>query len=176
MKILSSPYFIRHASDCACSVTQSCPTLCNPMDCVAHQASLSMRFPRQKYWVGCHFLLQGIYPSLASPSSAGRFFTTEPPGKPIFYWTSQFNFVSLFLFQIKVWGLFPWENQQSSITLPATLCFSAPIHNISLFFLSVFCLFFSSWDFYFKNIIIYYTHLHLKIPPNLVKIGHSMGS
>ena len=28
---------------------------------VACQAPLSMGFPRQKYWSGCHFLLQGIF-------------------------------------------------------------------------------------------------------------------
>ena len=28
---------------------------------VAHQAPLAMRFPRQEYWRGCHFLLQGIF-------------------------------------------------------------------------------------------------------------------
>ena len=28
---------------------------------VAHQAPLSMGFPRQEYWRGCHFLLQGIF-------------------------------------------------------------------------------------------------------------------
>ena len=41
-------------SECAalCLVTQSCPTLCNPMDCVAHQAPLSMGFFRQEYWSG----------------------------------------------------------------------------------------------------------------------------
>ena len=34
-------------------VTQSCPTLCDPMDCtVAHQAPLSMEFSRQEYWSG----------------------------------------------------------------------------------------------------------------------------
>ena len=34
--------------------------------------------------MGCHFLLQGIFPSQGwNPSLAGRFFTTEPPGKPI---------------------------------------------------------------------------------------------
>ena len=27
---------------------------------VAHQALLSMRFPREEYWSGFHFLLQGI--------------------------------------------------------------------------------------------------------------------
>ena len=35
-------------------VTQSCPTLCNPMDCITHQAPLSI-FPRQKYWSGLPF-------------------------------------------------------------------------------------------------------------------------
>ena len=38
----------------ACLVTQSCLTLCNPMD-YAHQASLSMEFPRQEYWSGLPF-------------------------------------------------------------------------------------------------------------------------
>ena len=28
---------------------------------IAHQAPLSLGFPRQEYWSGCHFLLQGIF-------------------------------------------------------------------------------------------------------------------
>ena len=32
-------------------VTQSCPTLCSPMDC-SPSAPLSMRFSRQEYWSG----------------------------------------------------------------------------------------------------------------------------
>ena len=32
-------------------VTQSCPTLCDPMDCT-QQAPLSMEFFRQEYWSG----------------------------------------------------------------------------------------------------------------------------
>ena len=50
---------------------------------VAHQAPVSMGFSQQ---VGSHSLLQdsGIEPtSLVSPALAGRFFTTEPPGKPV---------------------------------------------------------------------------------------------
>ena len=39
-------------------------TLCDPMDCIARQAPLSMGFSRQDYWVGCHFLLQGLNPPL----------------------------------------------------------------------------------------------------------------
>ena len=56
----------------------------------AHQALLSMGFSRQEYWVGCHFLLLGNLPdpgikpmSVASPASAGRFFTTVPPWEAI---------------------------------------------------------------------------------------------
>ena len=52
---------------------------------IAHQAPLSMRFCRQEYW---KLLLPpgnlpdpGLEPR--SPALAGRFFTTEPPGKPI---------------------------------------------------------------------------------------------
>ena len=33
-------------------VTQSCLTLCDLMDCVAHQAPLSMEFSRQEYRSG----------------------------------------------------------------------------------------------------------------------------
>ena len=57
---------------------------------VACQPPLSREFSRQEYWSG---LLcppprdlpdPGIKPSYpASPASAGRFFTTEPPGKPL---------------------------------------------------------------------------------------------
>ena len=31
-------------------VTQSRPTFCHPMDCIACQAPLFMGFPRQEYW------------------------------------------------------------------------------------------------------------------------------
>ena len=37
---------------------KSCLTLCNPMDCIAHQAPLSMEFPSKNTGVGCHFPLQ----------------------------------------------------------------------------------------------------------------------
>ena len=31
---------------------QLCPILCDPMDCIAHQAPLPMGFSRQEYWSG----------------------------------------------------------------------------------------------------------------------------
>ena len=33
---------------------------------VAHQAPLSMGFPKKEYWVGSHFLFHGIFPTLGS--------------------------------------------------------------------------------------------------------------
>ena len=53
-------------------VTQSCPTLCDSMDCTARQALLSMGFSRQGYWSGLPFPSPGDIPSpgikLGSPA------------------------------------------------------------------------------------------------------------
>ena len=46
-----------------CSVTQLCPTLCNPMNCVACQAPLSMGFLRQEHWSGLPFPPPGDLPN-----------------------------------------------------------------------------------------------------------------
>ena len=43
-----------------CLVAQLCLILCEPWT-VSCQAPLSMRFPRQEYGMGCHFLLQEIF-------------------------------------------------------------------------------------------------------------------
>ena len=57
---------------------------------VAHQAPLSMEFPRQEYWTGLPFPILGDLsdPEVESMSPvslalAGGFFITVPPGKPI---------------------------------------------------------------------------------------------
>ena len=53
---------------------------------VAHQVPLCMGFSRQEYWSGLPFPSPGDLSNLAmesvSPALAGRFFITEPPGKP----------------------------------------------------------------------------------------------
>ena len=60
---------------------------------VAHQASLSMRFPRQEYWSGLPSPSSGDLPNQGvkpmSPELAGGFFTTESSGSPIYSHTSQ---------------------------------------------------------------------------------------
>ena len=55
---------------------------------VAHQTLLIMGFPRQEYWSGLPFPSPGDLPDPGikptSPALTGRFFTTEPPGKPVY--------------------------------------------------------------------------------------------
>ena len=42
-------------------ITQSCLTLCDPMDCSPPGSSIHRIFPDKNTGVGCHFLLQGIF-------------------------------------------------------------------------------------------------------------------
>ena len=50
---------------------------------VARQAPRSVEFPRQDYYSGFPLQTNLLYPGMepVSPASAGRFFTTKPPGK-----------------------------------------------------------------------------------------------
>ena len=45
-----------------CLVAQSCPTLCNPMDCSLPGSFVHEDSPGKNTGVGCHALLQGIFP------------------------------------------------------------------------------------------------------------------
>ena len=67
------------------SVTQSCLTLCDPMDC-SRQAPLSMEFSRQEYCSGLPFPFPGNLPLLgikrAFPTLQADSLPSEPPGKP----------------------------------------------------------------------------------------------
>ena len=71
-----------------CLLTQSCPTLYDPVDCRLPGSSMHGIF-QQEYWSGLPLSPPGDLPrpgfepvSLASPALAGGFFTTVPPGKP----------------------------------------------------------------------------------------------
>ena len=68
-----------------CSVAQSCLTLCDPVDCSLPGSSVhGISQARILEWVAISSSRDlpnpGIQP--ASPALAGRFFTTELPGKP----------------------------------------------------------------------------------------------
>ena len=68
-------------------VIQSCPTVCDPMDCSLHQASPSVGFSSQEYWNGLPFPSPanlhdpGIEPR--SPALQADALPSEPPGKLI---------------------------------------------------------------------------------------------
>ena len=73
---------------CARLAAQLRPTLCNPMAC---SLPGPRRFFQQKHWSGSPFLPPGDLPdprmesaSPVTPTLAGGFFTTEPPGNSRF--------------------------------------------------------------------------------------------
>ena len=67
-------------------VANSRPTLFATPGTITPQAPLSMGFSKQEYWSGLSFPSRGRLPDPGiepvSPVWAGRFFFTEPPGKP----------------------------------------------------------------------------------------------
>ena len=68
--ILQSPNkYSNNYISCCCLVTKSYPTLCNPWT-VAHQAPRPWNFPGKNTGVGCHFLLQEIFPTKTEPSTS----------------------------------------------------------------------------------------------------------
>ena len=70
-------------------VTQSFLTLCDFMD-VTYQAPLSINFPGKNTEVGCHSVLQWIFPTqgLNMPLLHCRWtLTSKPPGKARTYWS-----------------------------------------------------------------------------------------
>ena len=69
-----------------CLVTQSCLTLCNPMDCSPPGFSVHGDSPGKNTGVGCHALLQGNLSNLGIerriPALQVDSLPSEPPGKP----------------------------------------------------------------------------------------------
>ena len=70
---------------CVC-VARLCPTLCDPMDNIAHEAPLFIGFSRQEYWSGLPFPFLADLPNpgieLGSPALQADSVPSEPPGKP----------------------------------------------------------------------------------------------
>ena len=93
---------------CVCAHTHMCTAMSDQLFAtswtVACQAPLSMEFSRQEYWSELPFPPPGDLPdpgieptSLASPVLAGGFFTTAPPGKPIYFCKVSNSVLSLIL-------------------------------------------------------------------------------
>ena len=72
---------------CVSVCAQSCPTLCDPMDCSPSGSSVHEISPgKREYWSGLPLPSPRDCPHLgtevAFPTLAGEFLTNEPPGKP----------------------------------------------------------------------------------------------
>ena len=80
------------------------PTLCNPVDCIAHKAPQSMGFSRKEYWSGLPFPSPGDLPDPGikprSPALQSDALTSEPRGKP----STVIVYSTCLLFQQRVIG------------------------------------------------------------------------
>ena len=67
-------------------VAQLCPTLCDPMDPIVSQASLSVGFSTQEYWTGLPFPSPEKCPNtgmkLGSPALQADSLPSQPPAEP----------------------------------------------------------------------------------------------
>ena len=63
---LSHPYMTTGKIMCVCLVTQSCQTVCDPMDCTLPGSSVHGDTSGRNTGVGYHVLLQGVFPTQES--------------------------------------------------------------------------------------------------------------
>ena len=84
-----------------------------------------MGFHRQEYWSGLPFLPQGNLANTGikpmSPALAGRFFTTEPPGKPLKHGNVHLSFSVQFSHSIVSDSLQPHSSSVHRISQARTL-------------------------------------------------------
>ena len=68
-----------------CLVAQSCPTLCDPMDCSPPGTSVHEDSPGKNTGAGCCALLQGIFPTQGWNPGLLQMdsLPSEPPGKTL---------------------------------------------------------------------------------------------
>ena len=74
-----------------CLVTQSCLTFCDPMDCSPPGSSVHGDSPGKKTAVGCHALLQEIFPTQGSnpglPHCRWILYQLSHQGRPMYSYT-----------------------------------------------------------------------------------------
>ena len=116
-------------------VAQSCPTLCDPVDC-SPQAPLSMEFSRQEYWSGLPFLSSGDLPNPGiepgSPALQANALPSEP-GEAMSWWGKHHNKLRL----IGTYGSLQMKRKWSCVIVP---------RNILSFAFLIFKKFFKNWS------------------------------
>ena len=67
----------------ACLVAQSCPTLCDPMDCSLPGSSVYRIIAGKNTGAGCHFLLQGLFQTQRSKPPVLHFLHWQMDSLPV---------------------------------------------------------------------------------------------
>ena len=117
---------------------QSCPTLCNPMDCRLGSSVHGILQARILEWVAIPFSRGFSWPWDRIHVSCGSwiaigFFIAEPPGKPITQHTQTYNKCHSILFSHKMIQLWtkldrkPWRTDLLGIFLEAALLWRAVV-------------------------------------------------
>ena len=117
-----------------CLVTQSCLSLCNPLDCSTPGSSIHEIFSGKNTGVGCHFLLQGIIPSSGTEPTfpvslvlQADFLPAKPLGKPLYFLKQDQFRTQRFCFQNSSFPLLPY-NLQLIQSLPFNKILKYPSH------------------------------------------------
>ena len=89
--------------------------ICNPVDCSLPGSSVHGIFPGKNIVVGCHSLLQGIFPTQGSNSCILHllrwpmdFYQLVPPGKPLLSLVAPFLIHTISVFSDLLVGLWGW--------------------------------------------------------------------
>ena len=69
-----------------CLVAQACPTLCDPVDCNLPDFPVHGDSPGKNTEVGCHAVIQGIFPTQVS-HTAGGFFNSRATREAQEHWS-----------------------------------------------------------------------------------------
>ena len=114
------------------SVTQLCPTLCDPMDC----SPVRPLYPWDSTGVGCHSLFQGIFLTRGSnpglPHCRQTLLPSEPPGNPLKRKKTPLNTSHL-------------KYPNSSLVLREGLCYLLKDALPRMLIPNTFCVFFFIW-------------------------------
>ena len=106
---------------CCCWVRKSCLTLCNPMNCSPQSASVhGISQARILDWVAISFSRGSSWSRDQTRVSciAGRFFTTEPPGKYIyvFFFPDTTERVYIYLYLSIYLSIYIWSESFSVVS------------------------------------------------------------
>ena len=127
---------------------QLSPTFCDSMGYGLPGSSCPWDFPGKNIGEGCHFLLQGIFPTQGlNPCLlqwTGRFFTTESPGKSLNHSWPCINYTIIVTY-LTFCLILPLraESHISSMyrymSKDPTKCFKVSCHSITTIPLSLYC-------------------------------------